>query len=310
MFAVWKGISLSDVHDLPQTFDKRGYHEVTPKLVALLETKVMKRGDMQIVHLIKKMLDADPKQRPNAKAAWSRLTTFTTDTQVGDQTFFCGPCCMPLFQKDPLLNEALSESDPYRSDYSMWKAVKPGSLYLEHDVNFTLRHHSNHYVNFSWVRNLRHEDSSLIDVVRDSTEHPLMRKRIWHTYEIGTEGSAARREARNASNLDHRHILRFKGTYAQGNVLAILYSPIADFSLRTYLGLVELKQKPLRTIREAFGCLASALSCMHRRLISHGDIRPENILVVNDGLVYLSAFHDTIQHDKTTGDRVRHRISW
>ena len=212
---------------------------------------------------------------------------------------------MPLFQEDPILNEPLSETDPYHSNYSIWRGGKPEKLY-ETDADFTLKHNSIKHVNFSWVRNLRHEDSMVMDVVRDSTEHPLTRKRRWYTHETGPDVSAAHREAKNASSLEHRHIVRFKGTYTQGNILAILYLPVAEYDLRTYLQLVELGQKPAQTIRQAFGCLASALNHMHRKQISHGDIRPENILVVHDGRVYLSAFHDSIQHDKTAKDRVRH----
>lgn len=59
-------------------------------------------------------------------------------------------------------------------------------------------------------------------------------------------------------------------------------------SVKTLLG----KQEPLSwlTIQDLFRQLATALAYLHERGVVHGDIKPSNILIADDGRPVISDF--------------------
>ncbi|KAL8827449.1 MAG: hypothetical protein Q9191_003174 [Dirinaria sp. TL-2023a] len=243
------------------------------------------------------MLDR-PDRRPDAEQVWKTLTTCTAENDI----FFCGPCCMPLVHYDPILTNNLLE-DPaeaqYASDLSTTDAVR-----VITDNYFSEHYNEDQQLDLRWVRNLRHWNHSILDVVQDGTlPHLLARKRLQPLENSDLDASIyARNEAEILRVMDHRHIVKLYGTYLQGNIHTLLYEPAADRDLRSYLELVALKHerneiattgKEFEFLTRCFGCLANAMAHLHNRGYDHNDIRPENILVHDMGKkprIFLSKF--------------------
>ncbi|KAI4705622.1 hypothetical protein J4E81_000506 [Alternaria sp. BMP 2799] len=88
----------------------------------------------------------------------------------------------------------------------------------------------------------------------------------------------------------HHHITRIFATYVGRRQIGILLTPVADRgSLETFLqdahdGL--LAGTELKILHNSFGCLASGLQFMHAQRVRHKDIKPSNILVHGESLIY------------------------
>ena len=267
-----------------------------PAVIEWLEELATERCDVQIVRLIREMLDR-PERRPKAEQVWKVLTTCT----AGNDTYFCGPCCMPHVQKDPVLTND-PETDPSNAQYTSeipTTAVRAGT-----DKSFNQRYAEDQQLDLRWIRNLRHWNYSILDVVEDRTRpYPLAHKRLRASENSDLDVSVyARNEAEILKVMDHRHIVQLYGTYLQGNIYGLLYEPAADRDLRSYMEMVEVRTqrdevlsngKEFGFLTRSFGCLASALAHLHQKGYNHNDIRPENILVHEMGhgpRIFLSKF--------------------
>jgi serine/threonine protein kinase len=87
--------------------------------------------------------------------------------------------------------------------------------------------------------------------------------------------------------LDHRHLVRFCGSYTDENTCALLVQPVAERTLHDLL----IQPNPLSAedrvmMRESFGCLAFGLAWLHSRLIRHKDIKPANILISSGSMLF------------------------
>ena len=253
-----------------------------------LEELVTERCDAQVVRLLRAMLSIQPQNRPTAEAVWKRLTCITSLSK----DYFCGPCCMPLSDNDPLL-KADSDKDPSRTRYGSVLEV-PNAHPVEDDLFFRSQYETDIQLDFRWERNLRHWDRSILDVVQSERPDLLARKRIFSP----NEGPCvAENEARILRAVKHKHIVRLHSTYKQGSIYGLLFAPAADYDLRSYLTLAETHTKyktiPQRnfssSLTQAFGSSAEALACVHTAGFDHGDISPENILVHNER-IFLSKF--------------------
>ena len=251
-----------------------------------LDKLTTERCDVQIVRLLRQMLDFEPKLRPNAEQVWKSLTTITTSS-AGPATYFCGPCCMPLVHGDPQLKIDIA-NDSYSS------TPTDGATPVSRDLEFRDKYNRDEQFDISWKRNLRQWDYAILDAVLvGDYPHILARKRIIST--ANGEGSAmAQHEADILRNVKHRHIVTLYGTYQCGDVLTLLFEPAADHDLRSYLELAEPRSSrrvivDVDFMKTSFLCLADALAKVHEAGYDHGDIRPDNILVHN-GRIYLSKF--------------------
>ena len=135
----------------------------------------------------------------------------------------------------------------------------------------------------------------------------MMRRAIFQTPEI-TMGRFVK-EVEGLKTVRHRHMVQFVGSYTDANFLGLLMTPVADCNLAIFLELVgssnERKmalaadhslagflekvgsgdeQKNL--LQSFFGCLATGLSYLHERRINHKDIKPENILVFQENILF------------------------
>jgi serine/threonine protein kinase len=92
--------------------------------------------------------------------------------------------------------------------------------------------------------------------------------------------------------LNHHHIatLAFATQDSQGFCLYI--TPLAECDLGGYLRLENDRPRHHKEkVWKWFGCLLGALEYAHRNKVKHKDIKPENILIDEDGSrVYLTDF--------------------
>ena len=212
---------------------------------------------------------------------------------------------MPLYRHDPLLH-ADSDCEPSETEYAVAESPNtPGPI--PDDLNFKMRYRAGQGPRLQWKRNLRHWENATLDVVKGQSPHPQARKRIFLAENQKTS-ARANNEAEILRKVKHRHIVELCSTYYQDDMMTLHFEPAADFDLRSYLELFELRlkrsrdnpEKPgplveLELLTESFGCLSGALSTIHAAGYDHGDIRPENILI-HDKRIFISKFSFGLKH--------------
>ena len=301
IFTVIKGKSAEEFRDERRKADPDGhgyFYKTVPQVLTWLDKLADERCDVQIVRLIRSMLQLEPKDRPKAWQVWKALTRCTSNAGL----YFCGPCCMPFHRHDPLLR-ADSDRDPSQTEYAV--AESPNTTEpIPNDLNFKKKYGASQGPRLQWRRNLRHWQNATLDVVKGQSAYPQARKRI---FLAGNQKTSARanNEAeilRNLKAKKHRHIVALKSTYCHQDMMTLHFEPAADFDLRSYLELFELllmrsrdspeEREPLvelELLTESFGCLSGALATIHAAGYDHGDIRPENILI-HDKRIFISKF--------------------
>lgn len=108
-------------------------------------------------------------------------------------------------------------------------------------------------------------------------------------------------ELRIMKRLQHRHIVRYIGSYTDRNDLGLLMTPIADCDLAAYLENACRTPGCHPTLRTFFGCLATALSYLHDKGIKHRDIKPKNVLIYKANVLLADFGISRDFMDTTTG---------
>ncbi len=121
---------------------------------------------------------------------------------------------------------------------------------------------------------------------RDTVEHRVVALKLAHPDAVAEWGrKAIEHEARIASRLDHPGVVSIRnadwidGRFAISSDLAV--SNLAEYSRARRSG-----NTALEIIRE----VASGLAYAHEQRIFHRDVKPENILIFEDGRAALSDF--------------------
>jgi hypothetical protein len=91
--------------------------------------------------------------------------------------------------------------------------------------------------------------------------------------------SSFEKELAALKKLQHRHIVKFVGSYTDQSCLGIIMTPVADSDLEVYLSVSDNSNLRKQYLRRFFGCLATALEYLHGQSMYHGDLKPKNILV-------------------------------
>ncbi|XTI94818.1 kinase-like domain-containing protein [Cenococcum geophilum] len=89
------------------------------------------------------------------------------------------------------------------------------------------------------------------------------------------------------SKLRHRHIVQVLATYHYKWEFGIIMRPVADMNLEEFLAEVNQRKEQQRTqrcrpIKRWFRCLTEAIAYMHSKKMKHKDLKPSNILVLDE----------------------------
>ncbi|KAL6718975.1 hypothetical protein ACLMJK_003210 [Lecanora helva] len=109
-------------------------------------------------------------------------------------------------------------------------------------------------------------------------------------------------------SLHHHHLVCMVGSYTDQRSVAFLMEPIGECNLMTYLCTDRaFIENHLPSLRNYFGCLASAVAYLHRQRVRHRDLKPQNI-IIKDHMVYITDFGNALDWSKkgrdTTNDPI------
>lgn len=238
IFTVIKGQTAEAFLEHRKKKDPEGngyFYKTVPQVLDWLEDLANERCDVQIVRLIRGMMESQYEKRPTAKQVWGSLTICTS----GSNLYFGGPCCMPLRGGDPLLR-ANAGTDPSQTEYATWESTQSASLPVE--LGFKVRYAVDQGPRLTWVRNLRHWDHATLDVVKDDSAHSHARKRIF--LPGNAQGSdRAKNEVAILRKVKHRHIVALRSTYEHPDIMTLHFEPAAKYDLRSFLELIEVRVK-------------------------------------------------------------------
>jgi serine/threonine protein kinase len=156
------------------------------------------------------------------------------------------------------------------------------------------------------VRNLGHGHSGNVEEVKDRVTLEVYACKTIRITGSKKERAERTRVFRNEVEIirgleKHWHIISVHATYATKRYFSILLQPVAsDGDLEEFLAEYrdiarEEEAKGSTSTRvtvmtgilmQAFGCLAAGLAFMHEKRIRHKDIKPRNILVHKDMVIY------------------------
>lgn len=145
---------------------------------------------------------------------------------------------------------------------------------------------------FKLLKILGRGDGSVIEKVKDTTNgRVISRKVIFSSFgRIHQYEQIFLDESERLKRLVHPHITRILGTYISPEHVAIL-QPVADNNLADYLSDITKFGNPATSeqvtlLRGFFGCLASGLAFIHANYVRHRNIKPSNILIHRNTVMY------------------------
>ncbi|KAF2680407.1 kinase-like protein [Lentithecium fluviatile CBS 122367] len=156
-----------------------------------------------------------------------------------------------------------------------------------------------HDDDYEFIKMLGHGGSASVEMVQGNYTGSLYARKIYRNIYTRNVKAAEKRLLEEVQIMrrlaPHHHIIRVHATYVVKRELAIILEPVANGGdLATFLTNYrdrELWRGNDRAIEDdilhqAFGCLASGLAFMHRQSIRHKDIKPQNVLIHNQTVLY------------------------
>ena len=130
----------------------------------------------------------------------------------------------------------------------------------------------------------------VFEVVHEDTGTLFAVKRIfWSKTQPGAEPARLRilQEIEIMRSLQHRHIVKYCGSFSTEDGYAIIMQPSAAITLADLFKSPESAAQRLRWNQErltemllaSMGCIANAIAYLHHTSVCHGDIKPQNVLV-------------------------------
>ncbi|KAJ4375945.1 hypothetical protein N0V83_001224 [Neocucurbitaria cava] len=180
----------------------------------------------------------------------------------------------------------------------------PQMLFIEEGKDYFLD--DNEELPYRLVKNLGHGHSATVEEVVDQWTGLVYARKV---FRINGSKSERRRIFSNEIKIirrlaRHHHIVRVFATYISRRETGLILSPVASQGdLESFLqdfrdgGCTE---SGMHTLISAFGCLASGLLFMHTQHVRHKDIKPRNILVHQNSVIYTD-FGYSLDHSTATG---------
>jgi serine/threonine protein kinase len=100
--------------------------------------------------------------------------------------------------------------------------------------------------------------------------------------------------------LKHEHIVEILGSYSISPNSFILMKPVADWDLKKYMNSEDGAVADASNLTQWLGCLAHGLAYIHGKQVKHKDIKPSNLLVHGDNILYTD--FDLAHAFKSPGD--------
>ncbi|KAF1927014.1 kinase-like protein, partial [Didymella exigua CBS 183.55] len=109
------------------------------------------------------------------------------------------------------------------------------------------------------------------------------------------------REVRILQRLHHQHIVRLIASYTDEATFSLILLPVANDTLESLLRQItpSANEQGESILRHAFGCLLSTLKYLQDHAIRHKDIKPLNILLSDQGSIYLCDFGISLDYSET-----------
>ena len=165
---------------------------------------------------------------------------------------------------------------------------EPDTNSLEHDFEDLITLGSRWTLSdfqLSSVRWLGSGATARVDEVRTPGARETMARKV-----VECRYPAARRsinrEADIMHRLQHSHIVRLLTAFKDTSTITLFMKPAADYSLAYYMQARSSVAPAGKETWKWFSCLVSGLHYMHAQGILHGDIKPDNILVFNNHIIY------------------------
>jgi hypothetical protein len=126
-----------------------------------------------------------------------------------------------------------------------------------------------------------------VDAVTIGTVGYARKSIFLHPKNQSSVREAIQNEVKNLKELIHPHIVQIFLTYEERHMFHIVMHPLAECDLETFLE----RDEPHTWMREQLGwkwigCLASTLAFIHSKGIRHKDIKPRNILVSGERILF------------------------
>ena len=145
---------------------------------------------------------------------------------------------------------------------------------------------------YKLLRNLGHGSYANVEEVLDQHTGRVFARKV---FRFGSSSAERKRIFENEVKVirrlaPHHHITQIFATYVGRRQVGILLTPVADRgSLDMFLQDAQeglLAKADLNILYYSFGCLSSGLEFMHAQKVRHKDIKPHNILVHRNSLIY------------------------
>ncbi|CAO2652118.1 Nn.00g004010.m01.CDS01 [Neocucurbitaria sp. VM-36] len=180
----------------------------------------------------------------------------------------------------------------------------PQTLYIEEGKDYFLD--DNEELPYRLVKNLGHGHSATVEEVVDQWTGSVFARKV---FRINGSKSERRRIFSNEIKIirrlaRHHHIVRVFATYISRRETGLILSPVASQGdLESFLQDFRdgrCTESGMYTLISAFGCLASGLLFMHTQHVRHKDIKPRNILIHQNSVIYTD-FGYSLDHSTATG---------